>query len=363
MSEILEQKLIEETLETGFKASQMKLKNPKPSLMKDIKKEILESSEMKMKLNEGISNIVRNSIDNQLRGSLDHGGSSLFKQLEYLRFSNWDASESAKGPKVQFEVNKEQMTNATESPPKYLEDEEVNTGGEINGDQFEEYMAEIMSTQEFVLEGDKASIKNKVDYFMENDKLSTKNDEYSLSTEPNQMFLLMSQENQPIRKRSGISSASRNAKKSKMGEINISDYYGNMFNSILFSSNSQMKNSSFKKDLDSHMQREGIKKIDISSGLSQFLKSKIDSFVDLMDKKVVLKRGTIESMIKDTSRNIKKLNTPAEEGLLNVEGIKEAVILSDLDIIHEQDCEKFQDKTNEIFKNKDLHPTTRIKFK
>jgi hypothetical protein len=359
MNEITEKNIIEETIEKGFQKSEMRFLSKEPTMYKDLKKEILKNKEITEGLKSGISEIVRNSIDVQVKQSLDFAGGSFLRELQSLRFSNLDdqtekINEKRKSMRT-IGVQLVEMDN--EGNLQLVEKEKSNrnlnlkTKNRNESKDFDLMMHEILGQDDF----DKVHLKN--DSMIKGSKNNT-----DISAEPDRDFLFESHEMESkiiTRSSKKLRSISPNqpsisGKQADNDNMNYSDYYDGIFSSFLAYSNAHGRNSNSNfnftfGDRSSNMKHQGgsahRKRLEVSSGLSQFLKSKIDSFVDEFSKDAVYKHGSVESMIrgmgemksefrhegnKDNDLKLLKLDSDAREKL----------ILSDLETIQEHAGDK-----------------------
>jgi hypothetical protein len=349
MNKISEKQLIEETIEKEFKKSEMRFLSKEPTHYKDLKNKLINKETITKDLKTGISEIVRDSIDVQVKKSLDHGGSSFLKELQMLRFSNLDEqTEQLRDKRKSMRRIGVQMIELDEQGNVCI----VEKGGnqdkrrKSSTREFDQMMEDILGKEDFQKE----------------QKVGMGSRNTFQDIEPDKDFLFESQEmeskflSRSSKKLRGTSPIKKSASNPKMQEaegINYSDYYDGIFNSFLAYSNTQARNSNFNfgNYSNSRNLRESTnhKRIDVSSGLSQFLKSKIDSFVDEFTKEAVYKRGTVESMIKGVSVMKSEIALDSEkekEGELKMlrldDDPREKLILSDLEPIeeHEGDGQK-----------------------
>ena len=349
MNKISENHLIEETIEKGFQASEMRFLSKEPTMYMDLKKEILENKEITEVLKTGISEIVRDSIDVQVKKSFEHGGSNFLKELQALRFSNLDeqAEKLSEKRKSMRTVGVQLVQMDDNGNVEMLDETKEHFGSmhKVDSAEFNQMMKDIFAKEDSEREQKVASYRNNY-----------------LEAEPDKDFLFESQEmeskflsrsSKKLQSVSPSNQPSKSRKSNDLDNMNYSDYYDNVFNSFLAYSNSQVRGSNVNlaNMSSTKSQREGQpRRIDVSAGLSQFLRSKIDSFVEEYTKEAVYKRGTIESMIKGMSVVKSEIKgdggKEGETKLLKLdEDPREKLILSDLETIKEHECDKTKEKT------------------
>lgn len=338
MQTISEENVIEDTLEQGLRASEMRFLSKKPAMYKDLKQEILKSKDIREGLKSNLSKIVRTSIETGVKRSLDAGGSFL-RELESLRFSNLeDQAEqlSQKRKSLQTEgVQLVEMDDEGELSLLRLKRPDQKELARANSGNFDQIMHEIMKFEDEI-------------EACENQVSSSRNNE--VPAEPDRNVLLESQEMEMrFRTRSSkkvkspVSKQNVSAKErpQEPESINYSDYYDNVFNSFLAYSNSQARGSkaSFGNHLSVTRAQGGHpRKIDVSAGLSQFLRSKIDSFVEDYTKEVAYNRGTAESMFRGMGVLKSEIVRDSGPRPLRLDDDREKLILSDLEPINEKEA-------------------------
>ena len=349
MNEISEKKVIEDTLEKGFQASEMRFLSKEPTMYKDLKKEILQNKNISNDLKTEISQIVKNSIDFQVKKSLDHAGSSFLKELQSLRFSDLDDhAEKLSQKRKSMDTVGVQIVEMDENGDLQIQKNRTRKSKDQQkieefGD-FDMMMEEILGKDDFDMN------------LKENEVKSSRHNE--ILAEPDRDFLFESQEMESkllTKSSKRMRSPSPNVKPGNPGKfqenenINYSDYYDNVFNSFLLFSGSQARNSNmtFGNSSNTKATRDGIKPLNVSAGLSQFLRSKIESFVEEYSKEAVYKKGSIESMIK--GMGIGEGKNEANEDVSGNSDFKQLkldddenkkLILSDLETIEEHHTEK-----------------------
>lgn len=348
MDRISRKQIIEDTLERGFQASEMRFLSKEPTTYRDLKKEILANKNITEDLKSGISEIVRDSIDVQVKKSLDHGGSSFLKELQSLRFSNLDE---------QTEILKEQRKSMRRIGVQLIE---LDDQGNVHiVEKKRDSHAEFSDMMNDILGKDGFSSEAKAEKMVG----SARNN--FADTEPDKDFLFESQEmegrffsrsSKKMRDTPSIKKSRSIPKIPEAENMDMSEYYDNIFSSFLAFSNAHARNSTFNLGNASNArplrESHNHRRIDVSSGLSQFLKSKIDSFVDEFTNNPVYKRGTVESLIKGVSVMKSEVTIDAEKeaefkALKLDDDPREKLILSDLEPIKEDEQELNKRKKQE----------------
>lgn len=344
MKSIAEKNIIQDTIEQGFQASEMRFLSKEPTMYKDLKKEILGNQDISENLKSNISKIIRTSIDVGVKRSLDHGGSFL-KELESLRFSNLDdqaekLSEKRKSLRTEG-VQLVTMDEQGDLSLMRLKRRSTNEMTRVNSGDIDMIMHEILGHE--AMDGARAHVEKQAS--------SSRNNE--LPAEPDKDFLFESQEMESRfltrsskKVKSPVSNKQMSARERAQENENMdySDYYDNIFNSFLAYSNAQARGSkiNFANHLSATRNQGGYhRRIDVSAGLSQFLRSKIDSFVEDYTKEVVYNKGTVESMFRGMGVLKSEIVRDSEPKLLKLDDDdRKNLILSDLDKIKEKPKEE-----------------------
>lgn len=344
MKTLAEENIIEDTLEKGFQASEMRFLSKEPTMYKDLKKEILQNKGLTENLKSNIAKIVRTSVDVGVKRSLDAGGSFL-KELESLRFSNLDdQTEKFCEKRKSLQTEGVQLVGMDDQGELSLLRVKRSSKKEmmrVNSGEIDFIMHEIMGKDDLDRNGEE----------VENVVSSSRNNE--LPAEPDKDFLFESQEMESrflTRSSKKLKSPVSNKQPSTRERVqenenmNYSDYYDNIFNSFLVYSNSQARGSrvSLANHLSATRNPGGHqRRIDVSAGLSQFLRSKIDSFVDDYTKEVVYNKGTVESMFRGMGVLKSEIVRDSEPRPLKLDDDdREKLILSDLETIKEKQPEE-----------------------
>lgn len=310
MKEISDQKIIEDALNSDHS-----------KLNKDF--QINKSNQhIKEKIIDGISNIIKNSVDVQFHSPTSKNNISMRKVVDKLRFSSFDSESKGSLKEMEFRFSRglRSSRGMTQAEKIKEEDHEINQ---------QEILKDPFSFE---------SNAKKIHHL-----------NVTLSNEPNQDFLLNSDEaqikTQPY-DHENIMMFNQSKQNLENEEIKMSDYYDNVFNSFLVYTNSHLKNQNNSKVYEMNMpSKTSNKKIDISSGLSDYLKSKLDSFIDDFNKETTFKRGTVESFIKSYDNKNPEMDFLSNENKneMNIHNYKERIILSDLEPILERDSEKIHE--------------------
>lgn len=178
----------------------------------------------------------------------------------------------------------------------------------------------IGNSKEFLLSVNKNYLKDSNQKYVSETILGNKGeDEMNMFCTPDQDFLLDSAD---MENKFASNMSEKEKGEEDMKYLNVkrptiqaealamSDYYDNVFNSFLGYTNSYLKNPEGinKSSHNNSFLRKSTndKKIDVSAGLSMFLKSKIDSFIEDYQKDNNHKKITAESMIRKNNSKIMK---------------------------------------------------------